>query len=131
MGRSKTARSSLLYTQQSGQRDRCFARFFVCTFFRQTALGPDEQAFLHNALVFFKRTLDPVYMVAVLVGHLRNNPIIATGLGAKKQIRNLGHHFTNAELAHRTLPEFNDLLHEASAHTATKARKKTGYLLAH
>jgi hypothetical protein len=43
-------------------------------------------------------------VIAVSVGHRGNDPVIAVSLGAKQNIRNPGHHFTNAELAHRILP---------------------------
>jgi hypothetical protein len=84
-------------------------RSLVRDFFRQIALRFDEQTFFHNAFVFFERTLDPVYVIAVSIGHLRIDPIIAMALGAEKQIRNPGHHFTNAELAHAPSPESRSL----------------------
>ena len=93
--------------QQDGQRDRSWGRSFVHDFFRQIALRFDEQTFFHNAFVFFERTLDPVYVIAVSIGHLRNDPIIAMAFGAEKQIRNPGYHFTNAELAHCPLPRIS------------------------
>ena len=36
-------------------------------------------------------------MIAVSIGHGGYDPVIATTLQAKKQIRNPSHHFTNAE----------------------------------
>src|SRR5260370_38528341 len=71
---------------------------------RQISLCFDEKVFLYDAVVFFKRTLNPVHVIAVSVGHRGNDPVIAMSLGAKEHIRNPGHHFTNAELAHRILP---------------------------
>jgi uncharacterized protein YpiB (UPF0302 family) len=49
-------------------------------------------------------------------------------LRAKKQIRNPGHHFTNAESAHRYLPQLNDVRYlSASIETETKTRKNTDH----
>jgi hypothetical protein len=60
-------------------------------------------------------------------------------LGAEKQIRNPGHHFTNAELAHCPSPRISTILphlnfvdyRRRAACPTTKARKKAGYFLAH
>jgi hypothetical protein len=110
------------------------ARSFVFNFFRQAALRFDEQAFLHNAFVLFKRTLDAVYVIAVSIRHLSDDPIIPTAFGAKKQIRNPGHHFPNAELAHRfplsttASSAFDEAL--ASRGSATEEWKNAGYFLA-
>jgi hypothetical protein len=57
--------------------------------------------------VFFKRTLDPVHVIAVSVWHRGNDLVIAGSRVAKK---NAGHHFTNVELVHRPLP---NLLHHS------------------
>jgi hypothetical protein len=44
-------------------------------------------------------------VIAVSIGHRGYDPVIAMSLRAKKQIRNPGHYFTNAESAHRCLPQ--------------------------
>ena len=115
--------------QQAGQRDRSAARARVWRFFRQAALRLDETAFLYDTFVLFEGTLDPVHVIAVSIGHLRNDPVVAMALGAKKQIRNPGHHLTNAELAHSSphVPRVSD--GSASRASATEGRKNAGYFL--
>ena len=73
-------------------------------------------------------------MIAVSIGHRGNDPVIAMSLGAKDHIRNPGHHFTNAELAHRFLPQVlmicgtpPSYAASASVATATKRRNKGDY----
>ncbi|HZN30308.1 MAG TPA: hypothetical protein VFB88_13200 [Xanthobacteraceae bacterium] len=44
-------------------------------------------------------------MIAVSIRHRGNDPVIAMSLGAKEHIWNPSHHFTNAELTHRVLPQ--------------------------
>ena len=78
---------------------------------RQTALGFEEKAFLYDALMFFKRTFDPIHMIAVSIWHPTNDLVIARSRVTKKHIRNAGNYFTNGELMHRlTPPSSNDLL---------------------
>jgi hypothetical protein len=43
-------------------------------------------------------------VIAVSIGHRGYDPVIAMSLRAKKQIRNPGHYFTNAESTHRCPP---------------------------
>ena len=77
---------------------------------RQTALGFEEKAFLYDALMFFKRTFDPIHMIAVSIWHPTNDLVIARSRVTKKHIRNAGNYFTNGELMHRlTPPSSNDL----------------------
>jgi hypothetical protein len=78
-------------------------------FCRQIALRFDETVFFYDPFVFFEGTFNPVHVIAVSIGHRGNNPVIAMSLGAKGHVRDPSHHFTNAELAHRLLPPFNDL----------------------
>src|SRR5262249_51893586 len=59
----------------------------------------------YDAFVFFKRPFNPLHVIAVSFGHRGYDPVIAMSLRAKKQIRNPGHYFTNAESAHRCLPQ--------------------------
>jgi hypothetical protein len=74
---------------------------------RQTTLGFEEKAFLYDALMFFKRTFDPIHMIAVSIWHPTNDLVIARSRVTKKHIRNAGNYFTNGELMHRlTPPEF-------------------------
>jgi hypothetical protein len=61
---------------------------------------------LHETFVFFKRSFNPVHVIAVSIGHRDYDREIAMSLRAKKQIRNPGHYFTNAESAHRLPIEF-------------------------
>src|SRR5262249_43790307 len=69
----------------------------------------------------------PVHVIAVSIGHGGDDPIIATTLQAKKQIRNPSHHFTNAESAHGVSP-LNDVQRlSASIGTETKTRKNTDH----
>jgi hypothetical protein len=44
-------------------------------------------------------------VIAVSIGHRGYDPVITMSLRAKKQIWNPGHYFTNAESAHRCLPQ--------------------------
>jgi len=44
-------------------------------------------------------------VIAVSIGHRGYDPVIAMSLRAKKQIWNPGHYPTNAESAHRCLPQ--------------------------
>src|SRR5262249_62219948 len=81
-----------------------------------------------DLFVFFKRTFNPVHVIVVSIGHHGYDPVIAMTLRAKKQIRNPGHHFTNAESAHRYLPQLNDVRYlSASIETETKTRKNTDH----
>ena len=99
--------------------------------FRQMAVRSHEQVFLDDPFVFLERALDPVYVVAVSIRQRADNPVIALSLRAKEQIRNPGHHFTNAELAHGLVPpticgpNFPAAL--TSVATATKKRNKGDY----
>jgi hypothetical protein len=47
--------------------------------------------------MLFKRTFNPIHVIAVSIGHRGYDPVIAMSLRAKKQIRNPGHYFTNVE----------------------------------
>ena len=60
--------------------------------------------------MLFKRTFNPVHVIAVSIWHRGNNPVIAGSRMAKKHIRNAGHHLTNVELAHRPLPRTQRLV---------------------
>ena len=81
-----------------------------------------------NPFVFFERTFNPVHVIALSIGQRGNYPVIAMSLGAKHQVRNPGHHFTNAELAHRLLPPPHLLITaSASVATATKRGSKRDY----
>jgi hypothetical protein len=78
---------------------------------RQTALGFEEEAFLYDALMFFKRTFNSIYMIAVSIWHPTNDLVIAGSRVTKKHIGNAGNYFTDGELMHRlTPPSSNDLL---------------------
>src|SRR5262245_32284615 len=68
------------------------------------ALGFEEKAFLYDALVFFKRTFDPIHMIAVSIWHPTNDLVIARSRVTKKHIRNASNYFTNGELMHRLNP---------------------------
>src|SRR6267154_4364561 len=89
---------------QLGQCDRCPARALLENLLRQIAHRFDKKVFLYDAFVFFKRTFDPVHVIAVSVGHRGDDPVIAMSLGAKERTWNPSHHFTNAELTHRSPP---------------------------
>jgi hypothetical protein len=54
------------------------------------ALGFEEKAFLYDALVFLKRTFDPIHMIAVSIWHPTNDLVIARSRVTKKHIRNAG-----------------------------------------
>jgi hypothetical protein len=71
----------------------------------------NETVFFYDPFVFFEGTFNPVHVIAVSIGHRGYDPVIAMSLGAKAHVRNPSHHFTNAELAHRLVPQFNDLWH--------------------
>ena len=97
--------------------------------FRQMAVRSHEQVFLDDPFVFLERALDPVYVVAVSIRQRADNPVIALSLRAKEQIRNPGHHFTNAELAHGLVPPTIyspnfPIAALTSVATATKKRNK-------
>src|SRR5262245_36208408 len=88
-----------------------------------------EQVFLHDPLVLLERALDPVHALAVPIGHCGDDAVIAMSLGTKKQIRNPGHHLTNAELAHGLVPPTIyspnfPIAALTSVATATKKRNK-------
>src|SRR5262245_45281444 len=96
------------------------------------AVRSHEQVFLHDPLVLLERALDPVHVLAVPVGHRGDDAVIAMSLGTKKQIRNPGHHLTNAELAHGLVPPTIyspnfPIAALTSVATATKKRNKGDY----
>jgi hypothetical protein len=43
----------------------------------KVALGFEEKAFRYDALMFFKRTFDPIHMIAVSIWHPTNDLVIA------------------------------------------------------
>ena len=43
-------------------------------------------------------------MIAVSIGHHGYDPVITMSLPTKKQVRNPGHHFTNAEIGASLCP---------------------------
>ena len=65
----------------------------------KTSFRPDEQAFAYHALVFFKRALDSVNVIAIPDRHLTYDLVVARSRRSTDQMRNAGHHFANAELA--------------------------------
>jgi hypothetical protein len=67
-------------------------------------LGFDEQAFLYDALMFLKRTFNPVHMITVSIRHRSDNFVIAGSRVTKKHIRDAGDHVTRAELMHSPTP---------------------------
>src|SRR3954451_7681420 len=66
----------------------------------KTSLRSDEQAFGYHALVFFKRALDPIDVIAIPDRHLTYDLVVARSCRSTNQMRNAGHHFANSELAH-------------------------------
>ena len=93
--------------------------------FGQIASRFDKEVLFYDTFVFFKRTFNPVHVIAVSIGHGGYDPVIAMSLRAKKQIRNPSHHFTNAKSAHRCLPP-NDVRHlSGSIGTETKKDHQT------
>jgi hypothetical protein len=91
---------------ERGQCDRSPTRTLRWDFFEHMALGFDKNAFLYDALMFFKRTFNPVHMIAVSIWHRSDDFVIAGSRMTKKHIWNAGNHFTNAELMHRLIPPF-------------------------
>src|SRR5262245_20842630 len=117
---------------QRGERDRPARCAGLVGFLRQMAIRSHEQVFLHDPLVLLERALDPVDVLAVPVGHRGDDAVIAMSLGTKKQIRNPGHHLTNAELAHGLVPPTIyspnfPIAALTSVATATKKRNKRDY----
>ena len=97
----------------------------------ETALRFDEQAFLYDALMFFKRTFDPIHVIAVSIWHPTNDFVIARSGVTKKHIRNKGNYFTHAELMHRPPPrKFERSAPLTSAETATKEWRESVFLQA-
>ena len=66
--------------------------------------------------MLFKRTFDPVHVIAVSIWHHGDNPIISGSRVAKKPIRDAAHHLTNVELAHRPLPRIATIHSSLSGH---------------
>jgi hypothetical protein len=50
--------------------------------------------------MLFKRTFNPIHVIAVSIWYRADNPIIAGSRVAKKSFWNVGHYLTNVELAH-------------------------------
>src|SRR5262245_15449062 len=117
---------------QRGERDGPARRAALVGFLRQMAVRSHEQVFLHDPLVLLERALDPVHVLAIPVGHGGDDAVIAMCLGAQEQIRNPGHHLTNAELAHGLVPQtiYNptyQISSLTSGSTTTKKRNKADY----
>src|SRR5262245_62138473 len=117
---------------QRGERDRSAGRAALVDFLRQMAVRSHEQVFLHDPLVLLERAFDPVDVLAIAIGHRGDDAVIAMSLGAQEQIRNPGHHLTNAELAHGLVPPTIyspnfPIAALTSVATATKKRNKGDY----
>ena len=70
----------------------------------ESAVRSDEKAFFYNALTFFERTLDPIYVIPVSVRHRSDYLVVARSRVTKEPVRNTRDHLTNVELAHLPLP---------------------------
>jgi len=66
--------------------------------------------------MFFERAFDLVHMITISIRHSSNYSILAGRRVTENYIWNAGNYFTDAELLHRLIPEFDDLPLPNAAH---------------
>jgi hypothetical protein len=70
----------------------------------QVAFRFDQSAFLHDTLILFKRTFDPVHAIAVSIGHPSENLVGSRSRVPKKHVWNASYDFASVELVHPLFP---------------------------